>query len=62
LEIKRENSKGENFMKSITLDYFFHYTVAWDHPGSTKKSLNFAQFALFSRGVVLKQFWTQRYH
>ena len=32
LEIKRENSKGENFMKSITLDYFFHYTVAWDHP------------------------------
>jgi hypothetical protein len=31
LEIKRENSKGENFMKSITLDYFFHYTVAWDH-------------------------------
>jgi hypothetical protein len=32
LEIKIENSKGENFMKSITLDYFFHYTVAWDHP------------------------------
>jgi hypothetical protein len=35
LEIKRENSKGGNFMKSITLDYFFHYTVAWDHPNVT---------------------------
>jgi hypothetical protein len=32
LEIKIENSKGEKFMKSITLDYFFHYTIAWDHP------------------------------
>jgi hypothetical protein len=32
LEIKRENSKGENFMKSIILDYFFHYTIAWNHP------------------------------
>jgi hypothetical protein len=32
LEIKIENKKGENFMKSITLDYFFHYIVAWDHP------------------------------
>jgi hypothetical protein len=32
LEIKRENSKGENFMKSITLGYLFHYTIAWDHP------------------------------
>jgi hypothetical protein len=32
LDIKIENSKGEKFMKSITLDNFFHYTVVWDHP------------------------------
>jgi hypothetical protein len=32
LESKIENSKGEKFMKSITLDYFFQYTLAWDHP------------------------------
>jgi hypothetical protein len=36
LKIKIENSKGENFMKSVTLDYFFHYTVAWDHPKNIK--------------------------
>jgi hypothetical protein len=35
LKNKIENSKGEKFMKSITLDYFFHCTVAWDHPLST---------------------------
>ena len=32
LEIKIENSKGEKFMKSITLDSFFYYTIAWDNP------------------------------
>jgi hypothetical protein len=43
LEIKRENSKGENFMKSITLDYFFYYTVAWDHPGIQKSDKEVCQ-------------------
>jgi hypothetical protein len=28
--------------------------------GSTKESLNFAQSALLSRGIDLRQFWTQR--